>query len=267
MSEKKLQLFKRICLSLIFCLFVFMLLSIVLPEPTVTAQQAECQIKMAAETAEYIKAKKIQLKTPRFEFYANTDEQVYVLSSNESLRVPVKQTVKNTVAVINSKDKNGKSVFYTLEQEMKTDVVTYSVKRDSVVLQSIDVKISNSAENTFKEMKPQPQPKPSQSPSPDPLCIKYLNDWNNMASYALARANETCQRQSWCGLLCTRMDDPIHVPFSLAYVDPTSWRCARYSAILGPFIKSVWTLTPFVNHALDAVVSSQISSFKATGME
>jgi hypothetical protein len=229
--------------------------STVKPQPPVDDSQNQdidkCQIKMAQETAEYIKAQKIQLKNQSYKFYANKDEQAYVVSSNEPVKVLVKAPVKNIVAVINSADKTGKSVFYIMEQEIKPETVTYSVKRDSAVLQSIDIKISNFAERTFG-----PQLPPDPNAPPHPKCLQLLNEWNSMATAALAAANTTCQRQQFCAQRCTQMDDPIHVPYIRAYVDPTSWRCRFISA------EAIsWKIQVFINRALDDVVSTQVSLY------
>lgn len=88
----------------------------------------DCSTKMSAETQRYIVETKVPLKGADSEFYASGTEQVYLLNSEERMKLDVRQTVRSTVAVINHKEASGKGSFYVIEQEIMPGQVLFSLK-------------------------------------------------------------------------------------------------------------------------------------------
>jgi hypothetical protein len=65
------------------------------------ADGSECLTRMSEETATYIREKGIPLKGAEAKLYANRREQVYLLSSEEPVKLNPQRPQKSTVAVVN----------------------------------------------------------------------------------------------------------------------------------------------------------------------
>jgi hypothetical protein len=186
----------------------------------VKADDGECFTGMSEETARYVREKKIPLKGTDSEFYSNRTEQVYLLSSEETLKLDSRRNIRNTVAVINHKEAGGKGGFYVIEQEIAPGRVTYFLKKDSQVLQSLPMKLFVSRESS-----------PRAQAIPGKCDCTELDDYaRNRTATLLALANQTCHRQTECIPYCKCVGGKQSVAYNYTFFDPTSWRCRTLNA-------------------------------------
>jgi hypothetical protein len=222
----------------------------------------ECQTKMAAETDKYIKEKKIPLKPNQSKFSSNKDEQVYAASSDEPVNLSSVASVPTTFAVINSKDSSGKSVFYTLEREIKPELITYSVKKDSVVIQTADVRIPTIAQMSAELKSTLPVPAGTIIyPTPD-VCAKLPALNEKIYADALDKANKTCRSQPYATCFCTKMPDGRRgvLCFTGNSVKPTSPACYWQKAPSDWLKNATFNVSGLVGGVISDTIGDQIVS-------
>jgi hypothetical protein len=220
-----------------------------LPSNKPSAGNGDCLTRMAEETASHIRDKKIPLKGADAELHSNKEEQVYVLSSQEPVKLNPKESLKNTVAVINHKEASGKSSFYLVEQEIAPDQITFVLKKNGEVLKSVPVKLI---------LPRQTVPGPGVG-----NCESFCDsvDAENVPYFqaAQADANRTCSTATICRPACFCVGGTPSMPPTLYAFPPNSWRCwknveTKYVA------ERFWALrteSPLLDQALDAAVTKE----------
>ena len=207
--------------------------------------QAHGRTRMSDETAAFIRDRKIPLKSTDAEFYGNKEEQVYLLNSQERIKLGSKKSVKNTVAVVNHKQANGKSAFYLIEQEITAKQIRFVLRRDSKVLESLPIRLAA-------------------APSPGGNCKEYCDrmDANNRAYLQVLQveANKYCSTRHACLPMCHCVGGYGTVGGSALYaIYPTSVRCGilvteRFGA------PGFWTRrnpSPFLDQAFDTAIKKE----------
>lgn len=218
------------------------------------ADSGDCLSRMAEETAAYIKQKKIPMKGSDGELYGNEKEQVYLLNSQEQVKLASNEPVKSTVAVINRKE-GAQSSFYLIEQEISADKITFTLSKDSQVLESLPIPLIRSAKTI-----------------PDPgggaqSCEIFCDTANANAGVEArlqalqAEANQTCSRRFLCLEICLCSAGTVSYPQTLFYADPTSWRCLRDIAVknLELHFFAVRNTGPFLDEAFDIALRKTFS--------
>ena len=228
------------------------------PSNRANADNDECFTRMSEETSRYIREMKIQLKGADPEFYSSKAEQVYLLSSEETLKLDARKTVKNTVAVINHKDARGKDSFYVIEQEITPGQVTFFLKKDSEVLQSLPVKL-----NLPRRATRPPKIGPG-VPCKQSDCDEINKEEAATDAAMAARANQTCKRQSYCVQHCECFAGALGVSQTIKYVDPTSWRCRSIKTEIKYLPLHLWIKTiegPLLDQAFDTAIKKEVSRY------
>lgn len=220
--RKTLQLLSIALVITLICLSDF------IPSNRAHAENDECLTRMSEETSRYVREMKIPLKGTDSEFYSSKAEQVYLLNSEETLKLDARKTFRNTVAVVNHKDAGGKSSFYVIEQEITPGKVTFFLKKDSKVLQSLPVNLIRPRRSArLTQMIPG-------GPCKQSDCDVINKEKAATIAAMAARANQTCTRQHFCVQSCRCVVGVLAVSQDIMYVDPTSRNC--------------WTLNADVNY-------------------
>jgi hypothetical protein len=197
---------------------------------------------------------KIPLKGADSEFYSSKAEQVYLLNSEETLKLDARKTFRNTVAVINHKDAGGKSSFYVIEQEITPGKVTFFLKKDSKVLQSLPVNL----------IPPRRSARLTQMIPGGPCKQSDCDDINKEKAATIAvmaaRANQTCRRQGFCLQSCRCVVGVLDVTQDLMYVDPTSRNCWKFNLEVKYISAHLWakvTESPLLAQAFEVAIKKE----------
>lgn len=183
-----------------------------LPPDRVAADGGECLARMSEETAAYTREMKIPLRGADAQLYANRREQVYLLSSEETVKLNPGRPVKSTVAVIDHKDAGGRSVFYVIEQEVAKRQATLTLKRGTEVLQTFQTRLPTIAIRAQTK--------------PDECDCSYYNDYTaQRRQFLQAEANRLCVTLNECVPICSCPFGKMSVALAMVYFTPTSWRC------------------------------------------
>lgn len=222
------------------------------PTRNPTADNRDCLSTMGEETAAYIRERKIPLKGADAELYGNKEQQVYLLNSQEPVKVSADGAGKNPVAIIQHKDARGKSSFYLIEQEITAEKITFILSKDSKVLESLPVPLVLSR---------------AAVPDPGGECKKYCDsiEANNDAQLqaVLAQANQTCTRMRICLPFCHCVSGVPHIGYAMYLVPPTSWKCWKVLATEKQ-LSLQWDLPdpgPFLDQAFDTALRKTASLY------
>lgn len=218
------------------------------------ADSADCLAQMSEETTAYIRNTKIPLTGADAEFYANREEQVYLVNSEEAVRLDPKESAKKPVAVINHKEPGGKRSFYLIEQEVAADKITFILSKDSKVLESLPISL----------VLPRPSI-PGTGGSPCQNSCDTINADNNAQIQALqAEANQTCSSRGICLPFCRCVGGTQSLEPTLYRIDPTAWRCWITTTEVKYHAFHFWAgrqLGPFLAQAFDTAVIKQAGRF------
>jgi hypothetical protein len=228
------------------------------PSNRANADNDECVTRMSEETFRYVREMNIPLKGADSEFYSSKAEQVYLLSSEEKLKLDDRKTVKNTVAVVNHKDASGKGGFYVIEQEIMPGKVTFFLKKDSKLLQSLPVKL-NLPRRTTRPAKIGPGVPCKQSD-----CNQINKEEAATDAVMASLANKTCKRQTYCVQHCECFAGALGVSQNIKYVDPTSWRCRVINAETKYLSLHLWIKTiegSLLDQAFDTAIKKEVSLY------
>ena len=241
-------------LSRIALVITLLGLAVFTPSHRAHADKDDCSTRMSEETSRYIREMKITLKGTDPEFYSSKAEQVYLLNSGEVLKLGGRSFIRNTVAVINHKDANGKGSFYVIEQEIRPGKVFFFLKNDSQVLQSLQVEL-NPPDRSVSAIPSGPGVPCNQS---------QCNAINKKAAVIGAQmaliANQTCQRQIYCVQHCMCFAGVQSVSQDLMFIDPTSRRCWKANAEAASLSAHLWmppTGNPLLAQAFDVAIKKQ----------
>lgn len=222
------------------------------PTRNPTADNRDCLVTMGEETAAYLRERNIPLKGADAELYGNKEQQVYLLNSQEPVKVSAEAAGKNPVAIIQHKDARGKSNFYLIEQEITAEKITFILSKDSKVLESLPVPLVLSRATV---------------PHPGGECKKYCDsiEANNDAQLqaVLAQANQTCTRMRICLPFCHCVSGVPHIGYAMYLVAPTSWRCWKVLATEKQ-LSIKWDLPdsgPFLDQAFDTALRKTASLY------
>lgn len=229
-------------------------LAVFTPSHRAQADKDECSTRMSEETSRYIREMKISLKGADSEFYSSKAEQVYLLNSEEALKLDGRNIIRNTVAVINHKDSNGKGSFYVIEQEIRPDKVVFFLKSNAKVLQSLQVAL-NPPDRSVSAIPSGPGVPCNQS---------QCNVINNKAALIGAQmallANQTCKRQTYCVQHCMCFAGVQSVSWDIMFIDPTSRRCWIANAESASLSAHLWPVAPgnpLLAQAFDVAIKKQ----------
>jgi hypothetical protein len=232
----------------------FICLTDFMPSNRANADNDECSTRMSEETSRYVREMKIPLKGADSEFYSSKAEQVYVLNSEEILKLGARKSVKNTVAVINHKDAGGKGSFYVIEQEITPGNVTFFLKKDSKILQSLPVALNLSGRpGRLTQSIPG-------GPCKQSDCDVINQEKAAMLAMLAARANQTCTRQRFCVQSCRCFAGVLDVSQDIGYVDPTSRRCWTYNVDISYLSAQLWvrvTESPLLTQAFEIAIKKE----------
>ncbi|HEX8474974.1 MAG TPA: hypothetical protein VF666_13165 [Pyrinomonadaceae bacterium] len=192
-----------------------------MPSSKVEADNTECLSRMSEETATYIRDMKISLKGRDAEFYSNKGEQVYLLNSEEPLKLNSRRPITNTVAVVNHQDANGKRDFYVIEQEITRDKIIYALKKDSKVLQTLPIRMGSPA-----RLKVGGPGNPSGC-----QCDAINAETNAQLAGLVTLANQTCKKQGVCLPVCHCFGGVQSIAQTLFAANPTSWNCRKFTEV------------------------------------
>ena len=187
------------------------------PSGKAQSDRSECFNSMDRETAAYIRERSIAIKGRDAEFYSNKDGQVYLLHSNEAVDVGSGRAYKGTVAVLNHRAAGGRQSFYVVEQEIARNRITYQLRRDGELLETMPVTLSVPR-------------RPVRATTGVPFdCQKYCDAVNasNQATFQAkqAEANSTCQKVKVCVSMCYCKFGKVDEPQTLIEFKPTSRNC------------------------------------------
>lgn len=252
--RKTLQL---LCVALVF---TFIGLAVLIPPNRASAVADECSARMAEETSRYVREQNISLKGAAQEFYSNKAEQVLLLSSEEKLKPDAARGFRNTVAVINHRDAAGKGNFYVIEQEIRPGEVTFLLKKDSKVLQTLPVKLNPSGRAGAVAQK-------GPGVGCNPSSCAAINEAEAIIDAQMAAmANQTCKRVSYCVQHCDCFAGSLGISQVIKYVDPTAKGCWRFNvtflSLSAP--SRLWlrvTESPLLAEALDAAVQKEVGLY------
>jgi hypothetical protein len=225
------------------------------PSNRANADSRECPGRMSEETSRYVREMNIPLKGADAEFYSSREEQVYLLSSEEALNPDAGKPVRNTVAVINHKDAGGRSKFYVVEQEIRPGEVSFLLKQDSKVIQTLPV-LLNLPDRSFRLAQAGPglgcQPSTCSAINQAEAAVDA-----NMA----ALANKECRRVSYCVQHCSCFAGAVGIAQVLKYVDPTSRNCWIRNVGTQYASAQFWmrfTESPLLTQALDVAIKKEV---------
>lgn len=203
--------------------------------------------RMSEETTTFIRDRKIPLTGTDAEFYGNKEEQVYLLNSQDRVKLNSKASVKNTVAVINQKRGGGKSSFYIIEQEITPNQITFVLRKDSKVIESLPIGVAAA-------------PQPGGGGNCQKFCANMEANNKTQLQALQVQANKTCSIIRFCLPMC----GCIHgagtvVGWAMYAIYPNSIRCAR-NVPLEDRASQFWTLQnpgPFLGKALDTAIKKE----------
>ena len=239
-------------------LFILTLISLAGCRPASQPNPAagDCLSRMAEETAAYVRERKIPLKGGDAKLYGNKEEQVYLLSSQEPVKLGSSGSAKTPVALIQHKDSSGKNSFYLLEQEITPEKITFILSQDSKVFESLPVKLVLPRASV-----------PITPDGPGGECKKYCDsveaDNDAQLQALLAEANRTCSEIRICLPFCNCVGGVPHTAWALYLINPTSWRCWRVVAVERE-IAHPWPLPdpgPFLDQAFNAALKKTASLY------
>ncbi|HEV2861706.1 MAG TPA: hypothetical protein VGX48_11910 [Pyrinomonadaceae bacterium] len=212
---------------------------------------------MAEETSRFIREQNIPLKGAAYEFYGSKSEQVFLLGSEEKLKPEAARGFRNTVAVINHKDAAGGGGFYVVEQEIRPGEVTFTLKKDSKVIQSLPVRLNPSGRVRAAQIGPGVGCKPSD-------CDAINGAEVNFDAQMVAMANQTCKRVSYCVQHCECFAGTMGISYVLKYVDPTAKSCWYANADYKSLSANLWLKVaegPLLETALDAAIKKEVKLY------
>ena len=251
---------KMLKLSCFALVFAFIGLADVIPSNRARAVGDECSTRMAEETSRYVREMNIPLKGAAYEFYSSKAEQVLLLSSEEKLKADAGKGFRNTVAVINHRDAAGKGGFYVIEQEIRPGEVTFLLKKDSRVIQSLPVKL-NLSRNAARiaQIGPGVGCKPSD-------CDAINQEEAAMDAQMAALANNTCKRITYCVQHCSCFAGSMGIAQVLKYVDPTSKGCWKVNAQSAQHLSAqLWfkvTESTLLAQAFDVAIKKEVGLYR-----
>jgi hypothetical protein len=225
------------------------------PSNRASADSRECSNRMSEETSRYIKEMNIPLKGADAEFYSGKAEQVYLLNSEETLNPGAGRPVRNTVAVINHKDADGRSNFYVVEQEVRPGEVSFLLKKDSKLVQTLPVQL-NLPDRSFRLAQAGP------GVGCQPSSCNAINQAEAAVDANMAAlANKDCRRVSYCVQHCSCFAGAMGVAQVIKYVDPTSRNC--WVRDVGTYYASAhfWRAvseSSLLAQALDAAIKKEV---------
>ena len=225
-----------------------------MPSNRANAKNDERLTRMSEETSRYVREMKIPLKGADPEFYSSKAEQVYMLNSEETLKLDARKTFRNTVAVINHRDAGGKSSFYVIEQEITPGKVTFFLKKDSKILQSLPVNLIP------PRMPARLTQKIPGGPCKQSDCDNINKEKAATIAVMAARANQTCVRQQFCVQSCRCSVGVLDVSQDIMYVDPTSWRCGTSNSDATYLSAQLWvrvTESPLLAQAFETAIKKE----------
>lgn len=222
-----------------------------LPPNRVAADDGECLARMSEETAAYIREMKIPLRGADARLYANRREQVYLLSSEETVKLNPGRPVKSTVAVIDHKDAGGRSVFYVIDQEIAKGQATLTLKRGTEVLQTFRTRLPTMAVHA--------QAKPGECD-----CSYYDNYTLQRGQFLQAEANRLCVTLNECLPLCSCPFGKMSVALAMTYFPPTSWRCRIAIKAEAVAVHHWFKVTDddLLNDAFDTAVEKAVGNYR-----
>lgn len=162
----------------------------------------ECLAEMAEETNAFMRAAGLQINNSSYSFANSNGEKVYSLTSTDSVKVGT--SFSRTQSVIHYKNSEGQSDFYVINLEARNNQLTYTVSKNSVLLDEIDIPLAIPG-------------------GPGNPCAGALTQAqvDTILQNLLAQANSDCKNRYTC--LFQQMGSSCAY---VAYViKPTSWRC------------------------------------------
>lgn len=235
------------------CLAIVVLVAF-LPSSVASAKDNDCFISMSDETSRYVREAKVPLRGNDAEFYSSETEQVLLLSSDEIVKLPVRKPITSTVAVIDHRGKDGIASFYVIEQVIAPGSVTFHLRKDSRILESLQVALTS--------------PSKSARLKPEPVCgandCAVINSNEAVIDAAMAAlANQTCKRQLYCVEHCMCFAGKLAVAQTLKYVDPTSRRCWRVNVETRSL--QMWNRVsagPLLAHSFEVAVQKAVTLYR-----
>jgi hypothetical protein len=173
-----------------------------------TTSDEECLAEMAQETADYMRARGLQITNSAYSFSNNNGEKVYSLTSKDSVRAG--SSFSRTQTVIQYKNSEGQSDFYVISLDAQPERLSYRISRNSQLFDVTDVPVSG-------------------LPGPGGPCAGALTQAqvDTILANLLAQANSDCQNRGTC--LFQQMGSSC--AYVMYLIKPTSWRCKiRYPA-------------------------------------
>jgi hypothetical protein len=193
------------------------------------ADGGECLTRMSAETAAYIREMRIAFKGADAELYANRREQVYLLSSEEQVKLNPRRPQKSTVAVINHRGADGRGSFYVIEQEVAAGGATLTLKRGAQVLQTLRTRLPTRAGRVQ-----------GAQAVPDKCDCTELDAYAAQRGKELqAEANRLCITVQECLPYCSCPFGKQTVAFNWT-IFPPSWRSCRTAIKADVRTKNLW---------------------------
>lgn len=250
---------KMLKLSCFALAFAFVGLAGLIPSNSAGAAGEECPTRLAEETSRFIREQNISLKGAAYEFYGSKSEQVFLLSSEEKLKPDAARGFRNIVAVINHKDAAGRGGFYVIEQEIRPGEVTFSLKKDSRVIQTLPVKL-NPSRNAARIGKIGPGLGCNQA-----ACDAINEEEATMDAQMAELANNTCKRITYCVQHCSCFAGSMGIAQVLKYVDPTSKGCWKVNAQSAQYLSAqLWfkvTESTLLAQAFDVAIKKEVGLY------
>lgn len=166
------------------------------------ASSDECLTQMAQETAAYMQARGLQVPNAAYAFTNNNGENVYSLTSKDSIRAGT--SLSRTQSVIQYKNSEGQSDFYVINLDASSNGLSYTITRNSQLLDKIDIGLYI--------------PGGGSDPCAGALTQAQVN---TILQNLLAQANADCQTRYTC--LFQMMGSSC--AYVMYMIKPTSWRC------------------------------------------
>lgn len=222
-----------------------------LPPDRAAADGGECMARMSEETAAYVREMKIPIKGADARLFADTREQVYLLNSEETVKLNPGRPVKSTPGVINYKDGGGRSVFYVIEQEVAKGQAKLTLKRGAEVLQMFRTRLPTIAVRA--------QAKPGECD-----CSYYDNYTLQRGQFLQAEANRLCVTLNECLPLCSCPFGKMSVALAMTYFPPTSWRCRIAIKAEAVAVHHWFKVTDddLLNDAFDTAVEKAVGNYR-----